>query len=389
MSHHTPHAQSLSYWERASLIGTPDVVIIGCGIVGLTAALHLKKLDHSLQILIIEKGALPAGASTRNAGFACFGSISELLDDMSQRSEEEVWTLVERRWRGLQRLREIVGDTALHYEPLGGYEVFRADDVELFEDCANHIAAFNRKLAHLTGLRETYEIADDHIERFGFKGVKHLIINQGEGQIHTGRMMSALLDKAAAAGIRMLFGTPITEIDSGSRHVILHTQQGWEIKTHKVLVATNGFAQRLLPYLDVQPARNQVLITQPIPGLQLRGSFHYDRGYYYFRNIDGRILLGGGRHLDKSGETTDELGTTSLIRDALLHLLKEMILPGRPHHIDTWWSGIMGVGPQKNPILQMVDNHVAVAVRLGGMGVAIGSLLGEQAADLILSWSNR
>ena len=71
---------TLSFWERDSFFNDIDVVIIGSGIVGLSTALSLRERDATLRIAIIERGAMPTGASTRNAGFACFGSITELLD---------------------------------------------------------------------------------------------------------------------------------------------------------------------------------------------------------------------------------------------------------------------------------------------------------------------
>ena len=152
-------------------------------------------------------------------------------------------------------------------------------------------------------------------------------------------------------------------------------------------MATNGFARRLLPELQVQPARNQVLITQPIPGLKLKGCFHYDRGYYYFRDVEGRILLGGGRNLAPQEEATDQFGTTPLIQEALLRLLHEVILPGREVEVDTWWSGILGIGPEKAPIIKRLNDRLSVSVRMGGMGVAIGSLVGEEGAEVVLSGS--
>jgi hypothetical protein len=95
-------------------------------------------------------------------------------------------------------------------------------------------------------------------------------------------------------------------------------------------------------------------------------------------------LLGGGRHLDFEGETTDEFGHTDRIQGALRELLNAVVLPDTPHTIDRWWSGILGVGDRKSPILRRHSNRVTLAVRLGGMGVAIGSLVGRQAADLSL-----
>jgi len=66
----------------------------------------------------------------------------------------------------------------------------------------------------------------------------------------------------------------------------------------------------------------------------------------------------------------------------LLKLLHEVILPGQKVNIENWWSGILGVGPKKVPLVQNCFSDITVAVRLGGMGVAIGTLVGEEAAEL-------
>lgn len=372
----------LSYWEKESFFKHIDVVIIGSGIVGLNAAIRLKELDANLQILILERGSLPIGASTRNAGFACFGSMTELLDDLGQHSEEEVWAFVEKRWRGLQKLRERCGDSNLRYLEYGGYELFRTAENDIFKQCHERMSHFNKCLKTITGIPNVYQIKDKNISDFGFKNIQHLILNTAEGQIHTGQMMATLLQKATTLGVKILNGITIESIEEHSHQVILKTQLGWTITASKVIVATNGFAKKLLPQLSVQPARNQVLITKPIPGLKIKGCFHYEQGYYYFRNIDGRILLGGARNVAKVEEETVEFGTTEQIQQALIQLLENVIIPHQGYQIDSWWSGIMGVGTQKKPIIQNVSKRVVVAVRLGGMGVAIGSLIGEEAAEM-------
>ena len=93
------------------------------------------------------------------------------------------------------------------------------------------------------------------------------------------------------------------------------------------------------------------------------------------------MLLGGGRNLDPEGETTDSFGNTSLIQEKLGQLLQQQILPNNVVAIDHWWSGILGIGAKKQPIVQMISPHIGVAVRLGGMGVAIGALVGEEGAQ--------
>lgn len=372
----------LSFWEREQYLQGIDVAIAGSGIVGINAAISLKKKSPGLNILVIERGALPSGASTKNAGFACYGSLTELMDDLTHISENEVFSLVEKRYLGLKRLRENVGDANMKLEMLGGFEVF--DAVEEFYQCAEKISWFNEKLKPITGLNDVYSDASDRISSFGMGQVKHMIHNRGEGQIDTGRMMSALIDKAKTAGIRILNGVEILRFEEENNHLALHTRNGFTIQCRQLIICTNGFAKQLLPEEDVEPARAQVLVTNEIPGLKLRGTFHYEKGYYYFRNIGNRVLFGGGRNLNFEAERTTEHALTPVVQDRLDELLRTMIIPGVNYTIDMRWAGTMGVGKTKSPIVRKIQNRVHCAVRMGGMGVALGSLTGEEVAELVL-----
>lgn len=372
-----------SFWETDTLLRKADLVIIGSGIVGLSAALAARRADASLRIVVVERGTLPSGASTRNAGFACFGSMTELLADLATRSENEVFGLVERRYAGLMRLRERVGDAALGYEQHGGYELFTTNDAASFAICSDKIADFNRQLAHITKVKNTYQINAKYLSEF--RNIIHSIWNCAEGQIDTGAMMNALLRQAAAADIQILNALSVREIQEQSDEITLFFDNEWQLRAAQILVCTNGFTKRLLPNLDVQAARNQVLITEPIEGLNLKGCFHYQEGYYYFRNVGNRILLGGGRNLDYAGEATDEFGQTEIIQNALLNLLHQTILPNKKVAVAQWWSGILGIGDSKSPIIERLSPRLSVAVRMGGMGVAIGALVGEEGADLALN----
>ena len=126
---------NLSYWEIKTWLSNADYTIVGSGIVGLNCALQLKYRFPKAKILILEKGMLPQGASTKNAGFACFGSLSEIIEDLNSHSKEEVIELIEKRVNGLKLLRENLGDKVLDYKNLGGYELFLESDQKLYDKC--------------------------------------------------------------------------------------------------------------------------------------------------------------------------------------------------------------------------------------------------------------
>lgn len=368
----------LSYWEYKSWFSNVDFTIIGSGIVGINCAIHLKEKYPKSNILILEKGSLPQGASTKNAGFACFGSASEILSDLQCHSEEEVVKLVEKRWNGIQRLRSLLGDQAIGFQMHGSHELFPLDRPELYEKSRESIPYLNRLMGPIFGKHPFLSNGN----QFNFGNIQEkYITHRFEGQLDTGKMMRSLIQKCLSMEIPILNGVMVQDIIESSGGGIIKTTD-FEFQSKKVFVATNGFAPKLLKSETVKPARAQVLITEPIKKLHIKGTFHFDQGYYYFRNIDDRILFGGGRNLDFQTEETTTFGQTEIIQNKLEELLHKMILPQQSVKIERRWSGIMGVGAQKSPIVKQVSNSVYCGVRLGGMGVALGSLVGQELAEL-------
>ncbi|PVW15204.1 NAD(P)/FAD-dependent oxidoreductase [Marixanthomonas spongiae] len=369
---------TLSYWEHKMWLQNIDYAIVGSGLVGLNCALALKEKHPTANITVFEKGMLPSGASTKNAGFACFGSLSEILDDLSTHSEEEVINLVKERVQGLQLLRKNIGDKQLDLKHCGGYELFTEEDGELFKQCKLQLHTINRLLIPIFN-DDVFSITEN---AFQFKKIQpQLVFNKFEGQIDTGKMMHALLQKVYKAGITVLNCAEVTSLSQDNESVSFQLNNSINVSAKKVCIANNGFAKQLLDEA-VQPARAQVLITNPIENLHIKGTFHLDKGYYYFRNINDRILFGGGRNLNFKGEETTEMITTNQIQNKLEELLNTTILPKTTFEIDRRWSGIMGVGKQKKPIVKEISPNIFCAVRLGGMGVAIGTAMGYNLAKL-------
>lgn len=367
-----------SYWEQQSLLQYHHIVV-GSGIVGLSTAIELKERFPEKRVLVLERGFLPTGASTRNAGFACMGSVTELLDDLQHMSEDEVVTLFEQRKQGLELLRSRLGDERIGYKANGSYELINEDEKYALGriDYLNELLLSVNKCA-------SFRLADDKLKQFGFGYTQALIENTCEGELHTGKMMRGLIDYAIAQGVEIKTDVVVSDYHEGEHGVRVSMDNGISLSCDKLFLCTNAFTKQLLPDVDVTAGRGQVLITKPIDGLRFKGVFHFDKGYYYFREIDGRILLGGGRNLDFDGETTTEMETSELIQQNLEQKLKEVIIPDTHYEIDMRWAGIMAFGKDKQPIVRSFTNRVYGAFRMGGMGVAMGSLIGKQLSDLVV-----
>jgi gamma-glutamylputrescine oxidase len=366
----------LSFWERSIYTDGIDFTIIGAGIVGMSTALHIRRANPSAKIIILERGYLPTGASTKNAGFTCFGSPTELRDDLSKMDERTVWDTISMRMEGLQELFSLVDPKHIHYEACGSWDIIREEEESLTPD---FLAYLNEKLLVISGEKSVYAEDKTKLIDAGFNGVKTTYNNRLEGAIHTGKLIEELHRSCTNEGIHFLFGVEVLSFDSFDSCVEIHTSMGL-LKSAKLLVCTNAFAKDYLD--DIQAARAQVLVTKPIANLSVNGTFHMESGYYYFRNVGNRILFGGGRNLDFAGETSTEFETTQLIQEKLTQYLNELILPNTPVEIDYSWSGIMAVGSEKKPIIQKTNKNIAFGVRMGGMGVAIGASVGKQLSNI-------
>lgn len=365
-----------SLWEKQSFL-TPDILVIGAGITGLSAAATMKEQSPNLKVTVLERGVLPSGASTKNAGFACFGSVSELINDVRTLGEKGMIKLVEKRWDGLQKTCQRLGRQMIDIQIKSGYEL-------IFED-----SGVETQIEQINGLLEpffqsdVFKLSDTKIKDFGFGKTLHLVENHLEGQLDTGKLIASLWKYCAEIGVQVHTGCEVLNFNEEEDGVVVSCGEV-SFKADKVAVCTNAFTKSLLSNeLDLAPGRGIVMSIQPKQDLRFEGTFHYEEGYYYFRDYYGKLLFGGGRNLALEEETTTEFGVNTQIKDKLITDLETIILPGQGYEIEMEWSGIMAFGQNKAPIVEKLSDRIALGVRLGGMGVAIGSLVGEEVAEIL------
>jgi len=372
----------ISYWEKKNFIQY-DYIVIGAGIVGLSTAIHLKVKFPDKSVMVVERGIFPSGASSRNAGFACFGSVSEILDDLEHLTEDEVVELVAKRYNGLSEITEIFGEDLLGYERIGGYEVIRQEELGSLDQ----IERINKMLKPLFGDPVFSKVSNP--EKFGFsKKVKSVIKNKYEGQLDSGKFIRALWHKCQDMKIQLFTGAEVESIDRESGTVKVKNpiySNTIDFHAEKIALCTNAFSGQFVPELQMKPGRGMVMVSKPLSNFPWEGAFHIDKGYTYFRNVDNRLLIGGGRNMDFINEETDSFGINKVIKEYLLNLTNDMLFPNKSIEFEMEWSGIMGFGNNKVPYVKLLDDKTGVAIRMGGMGVAIGWQAAKELVNLFES----
>lgn len=405
---------AISVWEQSTYFAPKDLVIVGCGFVGLWTAYEAIQKNPKLNIIILERGVIPSGASTRNAGFSCFGSVSELMYDVQLMGEVAMLETVKMRYDGLQRIQKVFKAKEIDYNQWGGYELFEGK--KTVKDTKSKASKTNKGVDHETN--ELYDVSkletdiaylnkilapalktpkkngkylpiytntSKDIKKLGFQGIEALAFNQMEGQLNSAKLVLALQKAVQAKGVQILFSTEVKKFKPHKKGVTITTNLDAPIEAKQFLICTNGFAKQLVPSLDVAPARGQVFVTEPIEDLKFKGCFHFDEGYYYFRNLGNRLLLGGARNADFKNEKTYSLDTSDTIQKVLEQFMMERILPkgSKKPKIELRWSGTMGMGKIKKPIIEQLQPNVYCAVRMSGMGVAIAPIVAQRALKLM------
>lgn len=359
-----------SFWEQETFFKPYDLIVIGAGIVGLSSALFYKRRHPDAKIAVLERGFLPKGASTRNAGFACLGSVSEYAMDLETNTEQSLKERILRRFEGLELLKETLGEQAIGYRQTGGFELFT--DRQKFERMSGYIDRINGWMQDLIDKKEVYQPDELH----GYP----VICNRLEGMLHPGRMMRALIGKVCDAGVEIKWNSGVENVTAGGEVSIAN---GPHLQADRILFSANGFVSQLLPDVKISPRRGLILITEAFDELPWKGVFYHDRGYIYFRNVGDRMLIGGARNVDMDRETTDQFGINERIKNHLAEFASEVLKLPASWKIEYRWSGIMGFTENKAPVIRPIDERRFIAAGLSGMGIAMGMKVARQAVEMI------
>jgi gamma-glutamylputrescine oxidase len=368
-----------SFWEKQQYLGKYDLLIIGSGFTGLSAGITLLKSKPGLRVAIIESATIGTLASSRNAGFMCYGSPSELGKELTALPPATMLQMIRNKHKGMKLLLQFAGKRGIQYKKVTGYEVLQSNAAAT-NTASQSYQELNKLFKEAIGITDYFAPAT---KRHFAAGFQETIAFAYEGQLNPAATVFQLTQLFKNLGGIHLNATTAHGLEKSEGHFVIPTSLG-NVQAHQVIVATNAFTSSLIPSSQIQPKRAQILITNPIAKLPYLGNFHMDFGYVYFRNVGNRLLLGGARNKDFETENSANLALNPLIQTELDTLLQQL-LPDQNIQIEDRWAGIMGFDEHNSPQVRLIDSNLLLVAGMNGMGTALGPALGYEAANKLLA----
>lgn len=374
------------YTPLAPLRGgrTADIVVVGGGITGVSAAWHLGERYPDRSVVLLEARALANGASGRSGGQVLNG-----INGVEPRDP----ALARRVFAATSAGIDIVEALAAHSTIDCGFS--RRGCLEIHTTADSAAAAQSRvETWRSWGLPMRWLPAS----ALGMSGACGAVLDPGAARVNCAALVRGLRPALLARGVTVHEQTPVLRIEDGET-LTLTTPQG-SLRAAAVVLATNGYTPQLGFFRDrILPLHSHVVATAPIDdtrwaALGLRDFVGFaddlDRIAYGARTHERRLLFGGG----SNAAYTYQFGGSPIYADsearaAAHYAAVERCMRGYfPGLADTpvthRWTGTLGLTFDRVCSMGVMGPHRNVYYALGysGHGLALGALAGRVLRDL-------
>jgi gamma-glutamylputrescine oxidase len=353
-----------------------DVVIIGGGFTGLSAAAHLAKAGSN--VVLIEAHRFGDGASGRNGGQLGTGQRSWAEELEAEYGLTRARALFDMAEEAKAHLLEFAEANRIDIDYMPG-QMSVAHKKRFVDDYKAHadIMASRFDYPHLSFMN-----AKETAERLGsthyFGGVR----DAGTGHIHPLKLVVGTARVAAEAGAHLHENTPATGIATNGGKVQVTTPKG-TITADKCLIAVNAYGGTLEPVsaAHIMPIGSFIGATVPLGADSpvLPGGESVDDSRFvvrYFRKSkDGRLLFGGREIYAVSDPKDIHIGIRRQIAE-IYPALKDV-------EITHGWGGYVGITVPRKPFVREVMPNVISAGGYSGHGVMLSNFVGKLYAETV------
>lgn len=369
--------------SEADLPERTDVVVVGGGLTGLSAALHLTRLG--LDVTLLEAGRIADGASGRNGGQLHPGQRRDQLwleAHLGDKMANALWRLGEEAVALVHSLRAELGVDC----------GWRPGLIE-----AAHTEAAYGDLRHYADhLAARYGVEEEVLPRAALAtaiGSERYVggtKNPVGGHMNPLAFAAAIAERAHVEGARLHAGVHVTGHAASPRGLKVTATSGGAgrhtIRTGSILLAGNGMMRGVEPFLDarIMQLRNYILATKPLPTPLIRGGEAVaDTRYvirYFRQDAAGRMVFGGG---ESFADTRGDIA--AIVRPYLAEIYPAL----RDAPVAAAWSGTLGITRQRLPIIRRLEPGLYAAAGFSGQGLGLATFAGKVIADAIAGETSR
>ena len=372
-------AQATPDRSQTEIGGEVDVAIVGAGLTGTSAALHLAR--KGARVAVLEKETVGWGASGRNGGMATPGLSLGLLDAIARYGFPTARDLYNSYYDAIDSIEKLVAEEGI--------------DCDFARNGKLNLAA---KPAHYESMKRTYEVLTERMgvdttlvprselgAEIGSQAYHGAIVDPLGAGLHVGKFVRGLGESAVRAGAEIHENAGVEAFHrlGGTRHELV-TSRG-RIRADKVLIATSGYTSRPFRWQQVRiaPVGSFIIVTERLgkevcDQLMPTGRMASDSKnlLYYFRiTPDHRLLFGGRARFAMAGPKSDQK-SGRILRDAMVSVFPQLASAG----VDYCWGGLVDMSMDRLVHAGEQDG-LFYSVGYSGHGVQMATHMGKQMAD--------